>query len=180
MSSPTNNIIIGHNHPQAVSESNASATPPNADALRITIPHTDARTPAPLDTPSHGHPNVIEGPATEARVATPDVATAGQLHFALPSRGSPTHPRPSARVSRRSSLFSVANDAQDEDDAHDNATVEHPLLSLVQNGLMGPTMEAEEPESAELNGRFDQPAGEHAVSSASASDPTSAAPVRDA
>ncbi|KAJ2984998.1 hypothetical protein NUW54_g10301 [Trametes sanguinea] len=68
--------------------------------------------------------------------------------------------------------------AHDEDDTHDGASVEHPVLDFAQKGMMGPTMEAEEPESAELDGHFNQPMGEHATSSASNVD--SATPARSA
>ncbi|CDO77579.1 hypothetical protein BN946_scf184936.g4 [Trametes cinnabarina] len=182
MSSAASNITIGQNHQPHVligaAENSSPATADQGHALHVAIPENDARTPAPLDTPSHGHPNIIDSAAMDAHVSTSDGTSTGQLQFALPAGSSPVNPRPSARVWRRRSLFSVANDAHSEHEAQDGGSLEHPLFDLAQNGLMAPTGEVEAPESAELDGHFDQPRGADATSSTSSIDNTT--PVGDA
>ncbi|KAI0366763.1 hypothetical protein BV20DRAFT_630566 [Pilatotrama ljubarskyi] len=162
--------VIGHSH------------------TKIVIPQTDARLPATNSSPStpgHGHEVGIVAPGTEAWVpghghevgivipraevsagtdSTADTPTHGHGgRFVLPPPGddpsTPVHPRPSARASRRGSLYTTADEANEHAAfSPSNATLEHALFDIARAGVMPPTMETEEPTSAELDGHFDQPA----------------------
>ncbi|KAI0352032.1 hypothetical protein OH77DRAFT_1429071 [Trametes cingulata] len=159
--------IIGHSH-----------------GTKIVIPQTDARKPARdsgEDTPGHGHelgngapsteawlssrtPNEVIIPRTDVSLGTESTAstpTHGHGNFVLPPPGdsssTPVHPRPSARASRRGSLYTTADEADEHDAvAPGNVTLEHPLFDIAPAGLMPATIEAEEPRSAELDGHFDK------------------------
>ncbi|KAI0644970.1 hypothetical protein C8Q79DRAFT_880172, partial [Trametes meyenii] len=129
-------VVIGHTHATA-------STTPDSPAVHVAIPRTEVRAPDAEDTtPGHGHMLFAFPPTHDA-----------------PS--TPTHPRPSARVSRRSSLFSTADEVRDESPIQDDAPRGHPLLDVAHGGVMPPTMEAEEPSSAEIDGHFDQPETGH-------------------
>ncbi|KAI0657753.1 hypothetical protein C8Q70DRAFT_262453 [Cubamyces menziesii] len=149
-------IVIPQTDARLPTANGSPVTPGHGHGLHIVIPPTDARIPAPLDTPGHGHTNAVL--STETTATTP-----GHGHglFAFPpGTNSPVHPRPSARVSRRGSLFSAADDGKNEDEETRNA-VEHPLLGIAHANTMPPTSEADEQSSAELDGHFDQPSCGH-------------------
>ncbi|KAI8978260.1 hypothetical protein BD414DRAFT_495044 [Trametes punicea] len=111
--------------PRSAAWADTTPTTPGHGHINIAVPrpldtpghgHTDIRIPRPLDTPGHGHIDV--------RIPTP-LDTPGHGHanvslFSLASpRGdspsTPTHPRPSARASRRTSMFSSASQVWEHD-----------------------------------------------------------------
>ncbi|KAI0330430.1 hypothetical protein GY45DRAFT_1323772 [Cubamyces sp. BRFM 1775] len=147
-------IVIPETDARLPTANGSPVTPGHGHGLHVVIPPTDARTPAPLDTPGHGHTNAVL--STESTPVTP-----GHGHglFALPpGTNLPVPPRPSARVSRRGSLFTAADDGKNEE-THN--TVEHPSLGLARATAMPPASEADEQQSAELDGHFDQPESGH-------------------
>ncbi|TFK85105.1 hypothetical protein K466DRAFT_588389 [Polyporus arcularius HHB13444] len=88
--------------------------------------------------PTHGH-GLFVMPSADSS------PTHGHGLFRAPPTGSssPTDPRPSARVMRRSSLF-LSNNDRDEEHEHD----------AEQPAVLSATTEANEPSSAELAGSF--------------------------
>lgn len=135
--------IVGHTHFTAPiasdedrSQSTTTSTPTvQGHGLRVITNDADAHIASPGTTTvtgGHGH---------------------GGRRFVFPpsdtSASSPASPRPSARVTRRSSMFTTADEAHEETRDGDSrgAARDH-------NNI--PTMETEEPSSAELDGRFEQ------------------------
>ncbi|KAH9888392.1 hypothetical protein C8Q73DRAFT_794158 [Cubamyces lactineus] len=156
---PANTIAHSHGTKIDIPQTDASlptangspVTPGHGHGLHVIIPPTDARTPAPLNTPGHGHTNAVL--STETTATTPGHGHG--LFVFPPGTNSPVHPRPSARVSRRSSLFTAADDGKNDDETH--KTAENPLLELARANTMPPTSEPDDQSSAELDGYFDQP-----------------------
>ncbi len=159
--------------------------------LHIVIPTTESRVPTanvtkdetPLDTPGHSHtldtPHVLDTPGhghglSIARMSPApfeeDSAGHGHGLFRVPPNDvpTPTKPKPSARVARRSSLFQ-STDVQFDEPQH----VEHSFTET-QHLDLPPTSEAEEPSTAEFDGSFEngaskeshEEANEHIASNA--------------
>ncbi|OJT13809.1 hypothetical protein TRAPUB_9656 [Trametes pubescens] len=173
------NIVIGHSHvfevpvspaSAAVSTSNSSSASPG-QGLHVVIAPATTRVPSSLitpPTPGHGH-KLFALPNGEAQLPSADGTTDTPTHghgtrrFVFPPPGSdvsssPVQPRPSARVTRRSSLFSTADEAHNEGEEDvGNTTIGHPLFDVAHNAALPPTMDAEERASAEVGGQFDQP-----------------------
>lgn len=167
--------------PQAISEDtisqagadattgNSSFQPPNHAGLHILIAHMAARTPSSMTTPTtpgHGHPAKLVIPHADTRVPSNEDTVPGYGHgtrFVPPCPNSPTSmpvlPRPSARVLRRSGLFSATHEVQDEGDLgeQERAVLGHPFFDVTRIGALQPSMETEEPQTcAETDGPFDQ------------------------
>ncbi|KAI0669413.1 hypothetical protein C8Q78DRAFT_992556 [Trametes maxima] len=173
--------IPGHGHPtvpskigipqadarQPLSSDTTPGTPTHGHGTRVVIGHTHATAATPAAAPRDVAVHVAIPDTESVRAPDAEDTTPGHGHmlFAFPpahdAPSTPTHPRPSARVSRRSSLFSTADDVRDEAPVQDNARREHPLLDVAHGGVMPPTMEAEEPSSAEIDGHFYQPEAGH-------------------
>lgn len=173
-------VVIGHSHITEVPASPTNATAPTSNSssaspgqgLHVVIAPTTTRVPSSLttlETPVHGH-TLFALPNSEAQLPsaddTPGTGTHGHgtRRFVFPPLGSdaastPVQPRPSARVARRSSLFNAADEAHNEDGEEDarDPTIGHPLFDITHNAALPPTMDAEEPASADVGGRFDQP-----------------------
>lgn len=176
------NVVIGHSHITEVPASPTSAAAPTSNSssaspshgLHVVIASTTTGVPSSLTTPStptHGH-GLFVLPNGEAHLPSTDGTVSGTpthghpLRFVFPPPGSdststPAQPRPSARVARRGSLFSTADEAQNEGEDVGNAMNEHPLFDVAHNAALPPTLDAEEPASADVGGRFDQPESVH-------------------
>ena len=157
----------GHNHGLHV----VIPTPASEPASRV--PPTNATdAPVALDTPGtpgHSHTNgrFVLPTSSRAPESAHALDTPGHNHglFRWPPVGTdaatPASPRVSARVARRSSLFSVSDDAEaasgaGQESAHVlSAQSEGELQSHTHFRELPPTAETEEPASAEVHGSFD-------------------------
>ncbi|KAI0629689.1 hypothetical protein C8Q77DRAFT_1065750 [Trametes polyzona] len=175
-------IVIGHTHINATSDAQTDAGPsrdnssphPTRHALHLVIAN-NTKAPASTNTPitsDHGHNARFVFPAAEERLAsiesgswTPGHGHGGFVVFPSPRDSTtPTALRPSARASRRSSLFTTVDEAHNGSwDEGEDAENEHPLSNVARSMTLPPTMETEEPPSAELDGHFEQPANDHGV-----------------
>ncbi|KAH9856709.1 hypothetical protein C2E23DRAFT_856981 [Lenzites betulinus] len=146
--------IVGHTH---------FTTPIASDADRSQSTTTSAPT-------VQGHGLRVITNDADAHIASPDTTTVtgghghGGRRFVFPpsdtSASSPASPRPSARVTRRSSMFTTADEAREETGDGNSRGAEHghasALFDSACDHINMPTMETEEPPSAELDGRFEQ------------------------
>ncbi|KAI0764418.1 hypothetical protein BD413DRAFT_615858 [Trametes elegans] len=160
--------VVPPTHTPSSSDTSTSGIPghTHVSGLRLVIAHSNASASGAGITagvPEHSHNNsTANATAPGSSPSTPGHSHG--LHLPLsPATGSPVHPRPSARVSRRSGLFSTADDARNEEheDTVTGTEAGHPLFDVPQNTTMPPTLETEEPPSAELDGQFEQPARGH-------------------
>ncbi|PIL24648.1 hypothetical protein GSI_12532 [Ganoderma sinense ZZ0214-1] len=130
-------IIPTSSAPRAPSES----TPKTSTSERVPGPN-------PLDTPSHSHALALDTPShSHALFALPlpaDTPTHSHNFFRRLSAATPTTPKMSVRAARRSSLFSMHDADEPEQDVGAAHGPEH-----VQQGfaLLPPTSETEEGES---------------------------------
>ncbi|TBU34161.1 hypothetical protein BD311DRAFT_802540 [Dichomitus squalens] len=120
----------------------------NHNLGRFAAPASAPQSARALDTPGHNHNLSFGWPPSAAAAAA---SAAGDEAAATP-----TTPRASARVSRRSSLFSVADDSDAKTGAGSLFSVENGLGEVVGHThvVLPPTSEAEEPVTAELQGSF--------------------------
>ncbi|KAI0629685.1 hypothetical protein C8Q77DRAFT_1065715 [Trametes polyzona] len=175
-------IATGELHMDATTDAQVDTIPPTGGSsspstrgpLHVII--TDdmkafARRNSPL-TAGHGHAAIFVPPSETRRLSVDSVLdTPGHGHGAFvlfPSAGdssdTPAALRPSARVSRRGSLFTTVDEAQAESgDEGEDTMAKHPLSDAVPDTTVPPTMGTEEPPSAELGGQFEQPTIDHAT-----------------
>ncbi|KAI0827716.1 hypothetical protein BC628DRAFT_1317906 [Trametes gibbosa] len=167
--------VIGHTHGTAAIPSDQNGSQPMTSSssdvpgrgLHILISNNAATrvpastvTPISAVTPGHGHPGAIDAhtESTDTTAWTPGHGHGGR-RFVFPpvstSASSPVNPRPSARVARRSGMFTTADEAEGGN-GH-GSDHGHLHFDVVHNGAIPPPIEAEELPSAELDGRFEEP-----------------------
>ncbi|KAI0366767.1 hypothetical protein BV20DRAFT_1055422 [Pilatotrama ljubarskyi] len=141
-----------------VDESYAPANSSHGSSMRhggihIVVPRMAvAGLPTPTTTPTHGHTNVLarvdaRRPASQLTILDTPTHGHGDVvsRFVVPSMQSldspmsPSHPRPSARASRWSGMFSDAADAQQQ-----ALSPTHMLFDVPHSPLMTSPLESEE------------------------------------